>query len=152
MDIFISYLYKHLYIYILLNLDGDNVSLTRSTKLNGDLIRNLPVAMKEELIVLEDVIPDGIMNSLYVNDPVYKEKRHDFIDHHPALLEKMHIARSERKRLDKLDDRINFETDRKIQFIKNYPQFKPLIESIIYRDEGWNIVKTVPIDQYLAEN
>ena len=125
--------------------------LIKSTKLNVELIRNLPAAMKEELIVLNDVIPDGIMASLYVNNPSYKEKRHDFIDQHPDLLEKMHIARNQRRRLEDLDDRINFETDRKIQFIKDYPQFKPLIESIIYMNSVGDIVKTVPIDQYLEE-
>lgn len=128
------------------------MSFTRSTKLNVDLIKDLPVKMKEELIVLNDVIPDGIMASLYVNNPSYKKKRHDFINHHPELLEKMHIARNQRRRLDNLDDRINLETDRKIQFIKDYPQFKSLIESIIYMNGVGDIVKTVPIDQYLAEN
>lgn len=54
--------------------------------------------------------------------------------------------------LDDLDDRIEFETDRDIRFIKDYPQFKPLIEAIIYMNGSGNIVKTVPIDQYLAEN
>lgn len=124
----------------------------RSTKLNVELIRNLPTAMKAELINLEDVIPDGILASLCVNDPSYRKKRHDFIDHHPELLEKMHIERNKRRRLDNVDDRIEFETDGDIQFIKDYPQFKPLIESIIYMNGVGSTVKTVPIDQYLAEN
>ena len=126
--------------------------LIRSTKLNVDLIRNLPEEIENELITLNDVIPDGILASLCVNNSSYKEKRHDFIDHHPELLRKMHIARNQSRDLEDVDDRINFETDRKIQFIKNYPQFKPLIESIIYRNMGGNMVKIVPIDEYLAEN
>lgn len=128
------------------------MSFIKSTKLNGELIRNLPSAMKSELIVLEDVIPDGIMASLYANDPFYKKERHDFLNFRPDLLEKMYIARGKRKRLDDIDDRINFETDEEVQFIKDYPQFKQLIESIIFRDKSWNVVKVVPIDQYLAEN
>lgn len=124
----------------------------KSTKLNVDLIRNLPEAMKNELITLNDAIPDGILASLNVNNPSFKEKRHDFIDHHPKLLEKMHIIRYHKRSLDDLDDRIEFETDRKIQFIKDYPQFKPLIEAIIYMNSVGDVVKTVPIDQYLAEN
>ena len=48
--------------------------LLRFSKLNGELLRNLPPAMQAELIVLEDVIPDGIMASLYVNDSFYKKK------------------------------------------------------------------------------
>jgi hypothetical protein len=128
------------------------MSFTRSTKLNVDLIKDLPVKMKEELIVLNDVIPDGIMASLYVNNPSYKKKRHDFINHHPDLLDKMLIVRNQRRNLDDVDDRIMFETDNEIKFIKDYPQFKPLIESIIYMNGVGDIVKTVPIDQYLAEN
>ena len=126
--------------------------LVKSTKLNGELIRNLPSAMKAELIILEDVIPDGIMASLYANDSFYKKERHDFLDHRPDLLEKMYIARGKRKKLGDIDDRINFETEDEVQFIKDYPQFKQLIESIIFRDKGGNVVKVVPIDQYLAEN
>ena len=46
----------------------------------------------------------------------------------------------------------NIKTDEKVQFVKNYPQFKPLIESIVFRDENLDVVKVVPIDEYLAEN
>ena len=128
------------------------MSYIKSTKFNVELIKDLPAAMKAELIVLDEVIPDDIMASLYVNDLSYKESRDDFIDHHPALLEKIHIARYHKRRLDNLSDRIEFETNREIQFIKDYPQFKPLIEAIVYMNGVGDIVKTVPIDQYLAEN
>ena len=67
------------------------------------------------------------------------------------ILEKMHIERNRSRSLD-VYDRINFETDKKIQFIKDYPQFKPLITSVVFMNPGGTIVKTVPIDQYLAEN
>ncbi len=128
------------------------MSYIKSTKFNVELIRDLPASMKDELILLDDVIPDDIMASLYVNDLSYKERRHDFIDHHPALLEKMHIARDHKRSLDTIADRLMFEADREIQFIKDYPQFKPLIESVIYLNGSGDIVETVPIDQYLAEN
>ena len=39
-----------------------------------------------------------------------------------------------------------------VQFIKKYPQFKQLIEGIEYRDDALEVVKVVPIDQYLTEN
>lgn len=128
------------------------MTLVKSTKLNVDFIRNLPVAMKDDLIIFEGVIPDGIMTSLCVNDAEYNKKRMDFLNYRPDLLDKMIIARNKRRRLDNVDDRIEFETDRDIQFIKDYPQFKPLIESIIYMNGVGSVVKTVPIDQYLAEN
>ena len=75
---------------------------TRCTKLNGELIRNLPPTMKEELINFEGVIPDGIMASLYVNDSFYKKERHNFLNRRPDLLEKMYCARGKREELSQL--------------------------------------------------
>ncbi len=133
--------------------------LTRSAKLNGELIRNLPSAMKAELIIFEDVIPDGIMASLYANDPFYKKERSEFLEYRDDIGEKMYYARGRREELanndpdyDPISARLNIKTDEMVQFVKDYPQFKQLIESIIFRDENLNTVKVVPIDQYLAEN
>ena len=53
---------------------------------------------------------------------------------------------------DHVSARISNKTYEKVQFVKDYPQFKPLIESIVFRDENHNVVKVVPIDEYLAEN
>ncbi len=128
------------------------MSYVKYTQLNVELIKNLPPSMKSELIILEDVIPDGIMASLYANDPFYKKERHDFLDHRPDLLKKMYIARGKRNKLNNLEDRLNFEVDEKVQFVKDYPQFKQLIEAIIFEDKSGNVVKEIPIDQYLAEN
>ena len=133
--------------------------LTRSAKLNGELIRNLPSAMKAELIIFEDVIPDGIMASLYANDPFYKKERSEFLEYRDDVREKMYYARGRREELanndsdyDPVSARLNIKTDEMVQFVKDYPQFKQLIESIIFRDENLNTVKVVPIDEYLAEN
>ncbi len=128
------------------------MALIKFTKLNGDLIRNLPPELRNELIVFEDVIPDGIMTSLCVNDPFYDKERMDFLNHRDDVREKMYRVRCRREELVEKQDMTNIKTDEKIEFIKKYPQFKQLIESIIYRDENLNVVKVVPIDQYLAEN
>lgn len=140
--------------------NGDSfMLLTRSAKLNGELIRNLPSAMKAELIIFEEVIPDGIMASLYANDPFYKKERFEFLNYRDDVREKMYYARGRREELanndsdyDSVSARGNIKTDEMVQFVKDYPQYKPLIESIIFRDENLNTVKVVPIDQYLAEN
>lgn len=128
------------------------MALIRSAKLNVDLIKNLPSEMRNELIVFEGVIPDGIMNSLCVNDSFYNKKRMDFLNHRPDLLKKMYIERGKKERIEDFDEWVNYEVDEKVQFVKDYPQFKQLIESIIFRDGNRNVVKVVPIDQYLAEN
>ncbi len=130
------------------------MSLTKHARLNGDLIKNLPIDLKEELIVFEDVIPDGIMTSICVNDPFYNKERREFLNHRPDLLEKIYHARNQRKRLamTKNTRMVDIETDEEIQFVKKYPQFKYLIKSIIYSDNNLDVVKVVPIDEYLAEN
>ena len=122
------------------------------TKLNLDLIKNLPSAMQAELIILEDAIPDDIMATIYFHDPFYKKERNEFLEYRPDLLQKMYQLRHKKRRLSEKEYVINVETDMNVQFIKDYPQFKQLIEGIEYRDEDRNVVKVVPIDQYLAEN
>lgn len=133
--------------------------LTRSAKLNGDLIKNLPSAMKSELIIFEGVIPDGIMASLYANDSFYKKERSEFLEYRDDIGEMMYRVRGRREELahndpdyDPVSARGNIETDEMVQFVKDYPRYKQLIESIIFRDENHNVVKVVPIDEYLAEN
>ena len=128
------------------------MALIKFTKLNGDLIRNLPPELRNELIVFEDVISDGIMASLCVNDPFYKKERSDFLNHRDDVREKMYRVRGRREELSEKQNRTNIETDEAVQFIKDYPQFKQLIESIDFYDDNLNPVKVVPIDQYLAEN
>ena len=124
----------------------------RFTRLNLDLIKNLPSVMQTELIILDDAIPDDIMATIYHHDSFYKKERSDFLNHRPDLLQKMYQLRHHKRRLCENEYFINVETDMMVQFIKDYPQFKQLIEGIEYRDENRNIVSFVPIDEYLAEN
>lgn len=134
------------------------MELIKVTRLDIDLIKNLPPKILAELITFEEVIPDGIMSVICEFNSFYKKERHNFLNYRPDLLEKMYHARNKRKRLaekeegDSVVNNINLENEEEIQFIKDYPQFKPLIESIICRDENREIVKVVPIDDYLAEN
>lgn len=122
------------------------------TKMNLDLIKNLPSAMQAELIILEDAIPDDIMTTIYFHDPFYKKERSDFLNHRLDLIQKMHGLRHQKSERIKKEDFVNVVTDMNVQFIKKYPQFKQLIEGIEYRDDALEVVKVVPIDQYLTEN
>lgn len=124
----------------------------RFTKLNLALIKNLPSDMQSELICLEDTIPDDIMATIAFHDSVYKKERYNFLNYRPDLLQDMYQLRYQKRKACENEDFINVETDINIQFIKKYPQFKQLIEGIEYWDENLNVVKFVPIDQYLAEN
>ena len=122
------------------------------TKMNLDLIKNLPSAMQAELIILEDAIPDDIMTTIYFHDPFYKKERSDFLNHRLDLIQKMHGLRHQKSERIKKEDFVNVVTDMNVQFIKKYSQFKQLIEGIEYRDDALEVVKVVPIDQYLTEN
>ena len=122
------------------------------TILNLDLIENLPQDMRKELIYLEDVIPDNIMSTIYTHDAIYKEKRGNFLEYRPDILQMMYDARRRRKRLSEKEYFMNVRTDENIEFIKKYPQFKILINSIEFKDENRDTVKVVPIDQYLIDN
>ena len=122
------------------------------TLLNFDFIENLPSNILSELIVLEDVIPDVIMVPMYFHNPLYEKERNNFLEYRPDLLEKMYQARADRERLSEKEERINIKTDENIHFIKKYPQYMQLINSVEYTDDDFNTVKVVPIEQYLAEN
>ena len=134
---------------------GDIMDAIKFTILDFDLIKNLPSVIMSELILLEDVIPDGIMVPMYFHNPIFKKERHAFLNHRPDILQKMYFARHDRERLAKKNDVQNVKTDENIKFIKKYPQFKPLIDHIEFCDwDGSDLLtlKVVPIDQYLAEN
>lgn len=128
------------------------MTILRYTRCDMDFIKNMPPKFLAELSLLEDVIPDDISCDLQENK-VYHKARRCFVMRRDDLIQKIHTVRAHKYQLN-TDDYINFETDENIEFIKKYPQFKPLIDHIEYRDTGdiHTIVRTVPIDQYLAEN
>lgn len=128
------------------------MELIRFTKVNIDFMKNLPSNIQSELIVLEDVIPDGILRPLFFHDPFFNKERRSFLNYRPDILKKMYQVRNDRERLAEKENIINLWTDENIEFIKKYPQYKQLISGIIFRDENRATVKVVPIDQYLAEN
>lgn len=131
------------------------MDVLKFTILNFDLIKNLPSVIMSELILLEDVIPDGIMSTMYFHNPVFKKERSSFLNHRPDILRKMYFARSNKERLLEKENIFNIETDENVEFINKYPQFKPLIDYIEFCEwDGDDLVtlKVVPIDQYLIEN
>ncbi|WP_304093186.1 hypothetical protein [Methanobrevibacter ruminantium] len=131
------------------------MDIIKFTILDFDLIKSLPSIVLSELILLEDVIPDGIMSTIYFHNPVFKKERSSFLNHRPDILRKMYFARSNKERLLEKENIFNIETDENVEFINKYPQFKPLIDHIEFcdgDDPELSTIKVVPIDQYLAEN
>lgn len=128
------------------------MELIRYTQFNLNFMKNLPSDLQNELIIFEGVIPDGIVTTIAFHDEFFKKERGDFINYRPDILSKMYKARAIRHEIAETQGIINARTDENVDFIKKHPKFKKLIKSIVYRDKDLNIVKVVPIDQYLAEN
>lgn len=127
--------------------------IIRYTRCDKEFIENMPPKLLAELIILDDVIPDDLQSALIRNNKIFNKERRFVIYKNEAVCKRTDEIRFEKYQLN-TDDYLNFETDENIEFIKKYPQFKPLIDHIEYRDTGdiHTIVRTVPIDQYLAEN
>ena len=124
---------------------------TKFTQFNLDLIKNLPSDMINELIFLEDVIPDGIGSTIAFHDEFFKKGRGDFINYRPDILSKMYKARALRKERAETEGIINTRTDENVNFIKKYPQFKRLIDSIAFENNDSEVIKVVLIDEYLSD-
>ena len=129
------------------------MTILRYTRCDKEFIKNMPSNLLVELITLEDVIPDDLSSALFINNEIYQKERRQFVYRNNQIHEKIHIIRAEKYQLG-IDDYLNYETDENIDFIKKYPQFKPIIDNIEYRDtrDIHSIVNNVPIDEYLVEN
>ena len=108
------------------------MELIRFTKVNIDFMKNLPSNIQSELIVLEDVIPDGILRPLFFHDPFFNKERSSFLNYRPDILKKMYQVRNDRERSSEKENIINLWTEENIEFIKKYPQYKQLISSIMF--------------------
>ncbi len=129
------------------------MTILRYTRCDKDFIKNMPFKLLAELITLDDVIPDDIQSALIRNNEIFNNERRHVIYRNKDVCLKTDRIRVEKYQLG-VDDYLNYETDENIEFIKKYPQFKPIIDHIEYRDtkDIHSIVTNVPIDQYLAEN
>ena len=127
--------------------------IIRYTRCDKEFIENMPPKLLAELIILDDVIPDDLQSALIRNNKIFNKERRFVIYKNEVVCKRTDEIRFEKYNLS-TDDYLNFETDENIEFIKKYPQFKPLIDHIEYRDteDIHTIIRNVPIDQYLAEN
>lgn len=127
--------------------------IIKSTRCDKDFIRNMPPKLLSAIIFLEDVIPDDLQSALIRNNEFYHEERRQFEYRRPEIQKKIHEIRAEKYQLS-IYEYVNYEHEEDIEFIKKYPQFKPIIDHIEFRntDDIHTIIETIPIDEYLAEN
>ena len=65
------------------------MEIVKFTILNINLMEDLPLDMMNELVNLEDVIPDDLMGALYRFNKSYKRRRHDFLNYRAYILQMM---------------------------------------------------------------
>ena len=127
--------------------------ILKYTRCDKEFIKNMPPKLLAELINLEDVIPDDLQAALITNNEIFNKERRFVIYRNKYVWDKTDKIRAEKYKLS-TEDYLNYEHEEDIEFIKKYPQFKPLIDHIEIRDNNdlYNILETIPIDEYLAEN
>lgn len=117
-----------------------------------EFIKNMPAKILAELIILEELIPGDLESALLGNNNTFNKERRDFVGRRDDLLKQIWEINYKKDQMN-IDDYLKFEVEEDIQFVKKYPQFKPLINHIEYWDnEAEVIIKEVPLDEYLLEN
>ena len=117
-----------------------------------EFIKNMPAKILAELIILEEPIHGDLESALLGNNNTFNKERRDFVGRRDDLLKQIWEINYKKEQMN-IDDYLKFEVEEDIQFVKKYPQFKPLINHIEYWDnEAEVIIKEVPLDEYLLEN
>jgi hypothetical protein len=117
-----------------------------------EFIKNMPAKILAELIILEEPISGDLESALLGNNNTFNKERRDFVGRRDDLLKQIWEINYKKEQMN-IDDYLKFEVEEDIQFVKKYPQFKPLINHIEYWDnEAEVIIKEVPLDEYLLEN
>ncbi|WP_400200786.1 hypothetical protein [Methanobrevibacter smithii] len=117
-----------------------------------EFIKNMPAKILAELIILEEPIQGDLESALLGNNNTFNKERRDFVGRRDDLLKQIWEINYKKEQMN-IDDYLKFEVAEDIQFVKKYPQFKPLINHIEYWDnEAEVIIKEVPLDEYLLEN
>ena len=117
-----------------------------------EFIKNMPAKILAELIILEEPILGDLESALLGNNNTFNKERRDFVGRRDDLLKQIWEINYKKEQMN-IDDYLKFEVEEDIQFVKKYPQFKPLINHIEYWDnEAEVIIKEVPLDEYLLEN
>lgn len=133
------------------------MAIIKYVRYNIDFIKNMSEELLEELITLDEPIPDNFQSWILDHNPNFRKGRSEFIGRHNKILEQTWENRYKTDQLVRKSVReyLAFQLEEDIGFIKKYPQFKPIIDHIEYvtRENGNRTsLKRVPIDEYLSEN
>ena len=133
-------------------MGGYYMVVIKYVRCDKEFIKNMPAKILAELISLEEPIPGDLESTLLGNNNTFNKERGEFIGRREELLKQIWEINYKKEQMN-IDDYLKFEVEEDIQFVKKYPQFKPLINHIEYWDnEAEVIIKEVPLDEYLLEN
>lgn len=122
-------------------------SLVRDEK----FLQSMPHSLMAELISIQEPIPMRIKSMVMDYCHEFNFERRLVIEANEELLANNLNERMAYRELSPIECR-EYRNDLALNFIRKYPQFQPIISHVRIRDENFNIIDEIPIDEYLAEN
>ena len=122
-------------------------SLVRDEK----FLQSMPQSLKDELISIQEPIPMRIKSMVMDYCHEFNFERRLVIEANEELSA---INSTERITSRSLPPGVSreYRNDLALDFIRKYPQFRPIVSHVEIMDENFNIIDEIPIDEYLAEN
>ena len=122
-------------------------SLIRDEK----FLQTMPHSLMNELISIEEPIPSRIKSMVMDYCPNFNFRRVLVIENNEDLKANNRKERMTYRKLPPGESR-EYRNDLALDFIRKYPQFKPIVSHVKIMDEDFNVLKIMSIDDYLAEN
>ena len=108
---------------------------------NFEYMENITKEILDELINLNDVIPDNITRQLSRNIPIFEEKRSNYVYNNSDLMGEYQYNRARIKSSDDYDiiqkENFNFA----LEFLDKHPQIKKLVKGINYYNKDLEVVR-----------
>ena len=123
----------------------------RSLIRDEEFLENVPQSLMNELISIKDPIPIRISSMVMDYCFEFNLRRVLVIENNKYLKENFQNERIACRKLSPIESR-EYSNELALEFIRKYPQFKPIISHVKIMDENFNVIEIIPIDQYLAEN
>ena len=114
-------------------------------------LQSMPYSLMDELISIEEPIPMRITSMVMDYCFDFNLRRGVIVESNEYLRENNSNERMAYRKLSPVESR-EYRNDLALNFIRKYPQFKPIISHVEIMDENFNVLEEIPIDQYLAEN
>ena len=125
--------------------------LLRSLIRDEEFLENMPPRLMNELISIKYPIPIRIKSMVMDYIVEFNLRRLIAINDNEDLKGSETKEKIICRKLSPAESR-EYSNELALEFIRKYPQFKPIISHVKIMDENFNVIEIIPIDQYLAEN